>query len=348
MAFLVYYSPAFLSKEDKAPPVDRLTTGGTSSVQLMIENRWRSAYRQAKGIQIDYSSAGSTVGVKRLIEKDFAIAFTHAAMTAEQEAQARSTGGKVVQIPVLLCAAVPIYNVKELHGKAPLRFSGEVLADIFLGKIATWNDPALRQINEGVDLPDKPITVVHRADSSGTTFIFSEYLAGASQAWREKFGSSANSELKWPVGVGKPRNAGVAYHVMDTDGAIGYVDLVYAGLPDVKFQDGAVQNKDRSAFIKATPENMTAALKGLSAGHPADLVFSLTNQPGRDAYPISGVIYAACYRVQPAAHRQKVVDFLHWVIHDGQKYAAGMSYAPLTPELVERADQAIDLIKADH
>jgi phosphate transport system substrate-binding protein len=311
----------------------------------MIENRWRNAYRKEKGVEIDYVSLGSTAGITRMIDKDLAIAFTHAAIAAEQKAKAASKGGEVLQIPIVLCAAVPIYNLKELHGNAPLQFTGDVLADIFLGKIAKWNDPALKKLNADVDLPDKKIIVVHREDSSGTTFIFSDYLAGASDAWREKIGPGS-SEIKWPVGEGKPRNPGVAYYVMDTDGAIGYVDLVFALLPDVQFQHGAVQNKDKTAFIHAAPEKMTAALKGVPARNPQDLTLNLTNQPGKDAYPISGVIYAVCYRVQPASDKQKVVDFLHWVTHEGQRFAADLSYAPLTPELAERADQEINSIQA--
>jgi phosphate transport system substrate-binding protein len=345
LSLAVYYSPAFFAKEDKSPPANRLRAGGTSSVDLMIQNRWRNVYRKAKGVELDYDSIGSTAGIKRMIDKDLAVSFTHAPMTEEQRAKAQAKGGEVLQIPVVLFAAVPIYNLKELQGKAPLKFTGEVLADIFLGKIARWNDPALRKLNDNVDLPDKEIVVVHREGSSGTTFIFSDYLAGASAEWREKIGPGS-SEIKWPVGVGKSRNPGVAYYVMDTDGAIGYVDLLFATMPRVGFQYGAVQNKDKTAFIHATPENMTAALKGVPAGTSESLTFKLTNQPGKDAYPISGVIYAVCYQAQPAPLKQTVVDFLHWVTHEGQEYAASLTYAPLTPELVERAEQKINSIKA--
>jgi phosphate transport system substrate-binding protein len=344
LSLLVYYSPALLIKEDNSP-ANRFRAGGTSSVDLMIQNRWRNAYRQEKGIELDYDSIGSTAGITRMIEKKLPVAFTHAPLTGEQRENARAVGGEVLQIPVVLFAAVPIYNVKELHQKAPLKFTGEVLADIYLGKITKWNDPALRMLNDQIDLPDKNIVVVHRKDSSGTTFIFSDYLAGASDVWREKVGPG-NSEINWPVGEGKARNPGVAYYVMDTDAAIGYVDLVFAILSDVEFQYGSVQNKVKTAFIHAAPENMTAALKGMPAGTLESLTFNLTNQPGKDAYPITGVIYAVCYRFQPVSQKQKVAEFLHWVTHDGQKYAAGLTYAPLTPELAERADQAIKSIKA--
>jgi phosphate transport system substrate-binding protein len=345
LSVLVYYAPAFFLKEDKSPPVNRLRAGGTSSVDLMIQNRWRNAYRKEKGVELDYDSIGSTAGIKRMIDKDLAVSFTHAPMTEEQRANAQAKGGDVLHIPVVLFAAVPIYNLKELRGKAPLKFTGEVLFDIFLGKIVRWNDPALRKLNDNVDLPDKKIVVVHREDSSGTTFIFSDYLSRASDEWREKIGPGS-SEIKWPVGEGKSRNPGVAYYVMDTDGAIGYVDLIFATLPDLQLQYGAVENKDKTAFIHAAPENMTAALKGMPAGTSESLTFNLTNQPGKDAYPISGLIYALCYQVQPALLKQKVVDFLHWVTHEGQQFAAGMTYAPLTPELAERAEQKINSIKA--
>jgi phosphate transport system substrate-binding protein len=159
---------------------------------------------------------------------------------------------------VVLCAAVPIYSLKGLEEGPPLKFTGEVLADIYLGKIEKWNDPALKKLNEGVDLPDTPITAVHREDSSGTTFIFADFLYGSSEAWRQRVGP-ADSAVKWPVGVGATRNHGVASHVYTTEGAIGYVDLAQALAWKLAY--GAVQNKDKTDFIHANSENMTASVK---------------------------------------------------------------------------------------
>jgi phosphate transport system substrate-binding protein len=341
LALLIYSSPAFFNTEDRSPPLPRLKTGGTSSVFLLMDNGWRTAYGREKGVEVDYHSTGSTKGVAEMVSGESAIAFTHAPVTDTEKQQAREKGGEIVQVPVVLCAAVPIYNLKGLQDRPPLKFTGEVLADIYLGKVQKWDDPALKALNEGVDLPDTPITVVHREDSSGTTLIFTDFLHGASEAWRQKVGP-ASSEVKWPAGVGMPRNHGVANHVYVTEGAIGYVDLAQALA--WKLDYGAVQNKDRTGFIHASAENMTASVKAVLADIPDDLAFDLTNKAGKDSYPISGVIYAVCYRAQPAAEHQKVVDFLRWVTHEGQHIAKGGSYAPLPDELVARVDEKLKSI----
>jgi phosphate ABC transporter phosphate-binding protein len=342
LSFLIYHAPAFLVKEENSPAVPRLQTGGTSVAHVIMENRWRTAYRQEKGIQVDYESTGSTKGLNNLLDGKYAIAFTHSPLTEVQKKQVQSKGIGVAYIPVVLCAVVPIYNVKELKDKAPLQFTADVLADIFLGKIDKWNDPALKKINEGVDLPDRKITVVHREDSSGTTFIFTDFLSGASETWREKFGK-ASSEVKWPVGVGEKRSERLAFNVARTEGAIGYVDMLHAINNHLSY--GAVQNKDKSAFLHATPELITATVKGL-ADIPEDLTFKLTNLPGKESYPICGTIWAVCPQTMPAATQMETVDFLHWVLHDGQKFASKTSYAALPESLVERGDQKLKTIKA--
>jgi phosphate transport system substrate-binding protein len=340
-AVVIYISPAWFIQGDNTPPAVHLKTGGTATVFLILENRWRVNYRKDKGMELDYASTGSTKGLTEMTDKDLSIAFTHAPMSEEQREQARSKGGEVVHIPVVLCAVAPVYNVKELQDKPPLKFSGDVLAGIFLGKIDKWNDPALKKLNEGVDLPETKITVVHREDSSGTTFIFSDYLCGASDAWREKY-PKPSSEIKWQVGEGKPRNEGVARYVKETEGAIGYVDLVQAWINELPY--GAVQNKDRTAFIHAEAKNMTAA--AAAATVPEDLTFKLTNQPGADSYPITGTVWAVCYQTQPAANQKSVVDFLHWATHEGQQFAENMAYAPLPAAFIERVDKKLDSITA--
>jgi phosphate transport system substrate-binding protein len=342
LAALIYYSPAYFGAQEKAPPQPRLKTGGTSNVSLMMDNGWRNAYRREKGVELDYDSTGSTKGVQGMIDRDYAIAFTHAPLAEGQKKKARDAGGEVVQVPVALCAVVPIYNVKELKGKPPLKFTGEVLADIFLGKIGKWNDPTLKALNDGVDLPETAITVVHRDDSSGTTFIFTDYLCAASEAWRQKVGL-ARSEIDWPAGLGKPRNNGVANEVLSTDGAIGYVDLAQAVAWDLAY--GAVRNKDGTDFVHAEPANMTASATAVLAEIPEDLAFNLTNKTGKDSYPISGVIYAICYQAQPAPDGQKVADFLHWVNGEGQRLARHAANAPLPDELVQRVEKSLGSIQ---
>jgi phosphate transport system substrate-binding protein len=340
---LVYFSPRLLIKGEKPPDTVHLKTGGTSVVAFILENGWRRAYRKAKKVEVDYDSTGSTKGINQMIEGKYAIGFTHSPMTEEQKKQAQGKKGEVAHIPVALCAVVPIYHVKELKEKPPLRFTSEVLADIFMGEITRWNHPALKKLNEGVDLPDKPITVVHREDSSGTTFIFTDYLSLTSPAWQKKVGPPGNS-IKWPVGVGMSRNHGVHDYIRRTDGTIGYVDLLYA--IDAESQYGAVQNKDKTQFIHAEPKHMTAAVQRLLADIPEDLTFKLTNKSGADSYPICGGIWAVCYLAQPPANQKEVVDYLHWVTHEGQEFTSLLSYAPLPDELVRRVDEKLKLIKA--
>jgi phosphate transport system substrate-binding protein len=341
---------AYFVRDPNPPKYARLRTGGTSVMAFLLENRWKAAYQKAKQIDVVYDSTGSTQGVDRMIDQQYAIGFTHARISDKQRQAALARGGEVIHVPIVICAVVPIYNVKQLKDKPPLRFTGEVLADIFQGKIKRWNDPALKQLNEiatqnpkeKVVLPDTEITVVHRSDSSGTTFIFTDFLTGASPSWAKAMGP-ARSKLDWPVGKGVERNHGVAEMVYNTEGAIGYTDLLYTSFGNLQY--GAVQNKDRSDFIHVTAKNMTAAVHGMLADIPDDLTFPLTNVRGHAAYPICGAVWAVCYRNQPAANYQHVVDFLQWITHDGQQFAADMSYAPLPDELVRRAEEKIKSIQ---
>jgi phosphate transport system substrate-binding protein len=341
----IYFAPAFfIKKEDPAPA--KLKLGGTSVASMIVENRWMAAFRAAKNVEVEFDSTGSTAGVNKVIDRGYAIGFTHAPLNEEQRKKALAQGGEIVQVPVVICAVVPAYNVKELKGKPPLKLNGEVLAGIFLGKITTWNHPAIQELNKGVELPPTKITVVHREDSSGTTFLFTDYLQGASPTWKAQFGAAA-SELKWPVGVAKPRNQGVAEFVRKTEGAIGYIDLVHAAGSDNDDLDyAALENKDKTAFLHADATNMAAAAKAAAGGLSDDPKFSLTNAAGSDCYPISGFIWAVCYSNQPAAQHQMVADFLHWITHDGQQFAPRTSYAALPPEVVLKVEERLKSIKA--
>jgi phosphate transport system substrate-binding protein len=341
LCLIVYFAPGFFTSPDKDVPVGRLDLGGTSAAHFMMD-KWKNVYRKETGIKLTYESLGSTEGVTHTLDRKLAIGFTHAPLTEEQRKQAQAKGGEILHIPAAICAVVPVYHVQELEGKPPLNLTREVLADIFLGKITRWNDPALQKINAGVQLPDKAIVVVRRKDSSGTTFIFTEYLQGVSAAWDQTVGP-AGSKVNWPVGEAMARSVDVSAYVASTDGAIGYVDLMHTYSGKLPF--GAVQNKDQTAFIHATPENMTAAARGLLADLPEDLTFSLTNKPGKDAYPICGVIWAVCYQNQPADKRQMVANFLQWVTHEGQQFTKERTYAPLPEEIVQRVEAKLKLIK---
>jgi phosphate transport system substrate-binding protein len=345
LALLIYFAPQLFFREEKPPVYPQLQLGGTSTVFVIVENRWKGKYRDDKGVQISYESTGSMPGVTRVLDGTHAITFTHGPLSREQRQQAQEKGREVINIPVLLCGVATVYNLKELKGKAPLKLTGEVLADIFLGKIKVWNDPALKAVNPGVELPLTPIAVVHREDPSGTTQLFTEYLGAVSGAWREQVGPPA-AQVKWPVGLVAARNMGVATLVDKTEGAIGYVDRLFTSYEEMALDYAALQTRDKTGFVRAEPENMTAAAAGILADIPEDLSFDLANKPGKDAYPISGVIYAVCYKTQPEALRQRVVDFLHWATHEGQQHAAKMTFAPLPPDLVTRVDQKLQAIKA--
>ncbi|OWK36022.1 phosphate ABC transporter substrate-binding protein PstS [Fimbriiglobus ruber] len=341
-SLLLFYSSS-LFETSTAPAYVRLKTGGTSVAQIILENRWRAAYREDSGVDVEYDSTGSTAGVTKTLDGEYAIGFVHAPLTDKQKYAARAKGGEIAHVPVVICAVVPVYHIKSLEDKPPLNFTADVLAGLFLGKITRWNDPALRAINPGVALPDVPVVVVHRGDSSGTTSLFTEYLAGASELWRNEVGS-VGSEVVWPVGAGVARSQGMADTVHLTEGAIGYLDLVNVFDIDLHLQYGAVQNCDKTAFIRAEPENMTAAARAAWVSEDSEL--KLTNRSGADVYPICGVIWAVCYQSQPAERRRVVVDFLNWVTHDGQQFASRTAYAPLPNELVARADRVIQSIHA--
>ncbi len=345
LGVLIAFSPRwFFGTSRTAAERPHLKTGGTSAIFVVAENYWLGKYSKAKGVDIVCESEGTTLGVTHMLEKRYDIAFTHAPVSAELREKARKQGVEIVHVPLLLCGVVPAYHVEELKGKT-LNFNAEVLADIFLGKITDWNAPALKELNPGVNLPAKKITVVHREDSSGTTQLFTEYLAEASPAWKEQIGPAA-AEVKWPVGVAVARNPGVAAKINQTDGAIGYIDLLYATFQDIVLDYGAVQNKDKSAFVHADPQSLTAAARAVLADISDDLTFSLIDKPGRDSYPITGVIYAVCADKQSEASRKQIVDFLRWATHDGQADVVKTSFATLPSELVERVDHRLDAIKA--
>ncbi len=343
---LIYFSPRlfFSTYNNPVSQHRQLKTGGTSAIVVVAENYWKSRYLHDKDVEIVCDSAGTTLGVERMLDKAYTVAFTHAPVSASLREKAKEDGLNLVHIPLLLCGVVPAYHIAELKDKAPLKFTGEVLADIFLGKITQWNDPALKATNPGVDLPAKKITVVHREDSSGTTELFTEYLAAVSPAWAEKVGPSA-AKVKWPVGIAASRNQGVAIKVYETDGAIGYVDRLYVAFQDIALDYGAVQNKDKS-FTRAEPANLTAAVREIHTKIPEDLTFSLTDQPGKDSYPIAGVIYAVCSDKQSESNRRQIVDFLRWATHEGQADVTKTGFAPLPSELVQRVDRRLDAIHA--
>jgi phosphate ABC transporter phosphate-binding protein len=318
---------------------EQVTGGGSTFVNpLMI--RWTAEYKRAEGEDVAYKSLGSAGGIIWLTERKADFACTDAPMSDAQLAKARKAGGEVVHVPLILGAVVPVYNLPAAKG--PVRFSGATLADIYLGEIKRWNDPALVALNLDAGLPDQPISVIHRGDGSGTTYIWTDYLSKVSAAWTKKVGAS--QEPKWPVGVKQMGNEGVADAVKNAPGSIGYLELSYVHQHDLTA--GLVQNRHRQ-YVRASVDTITAAAADLS-GIPEDLRFSITDPPGKDAYPICGATWAVLFVHQPSSRGAKVVDFLRWTLHDGQGYARAQLYAPLPPALVERAEKNLDLVAAQN
>jgi phosphate transport system substrate-binding protein len=270
-------------------------------------------------------------------------------MNAEQLQKCRDEGGEPLHIPLAMGAVVAVYNLDEV--KQPLRFTGEVLARIYMGKefpgkeedkILRWNHPAIKALNPAVadQLPDKEIVVVHRSDGSGTTYVWVDYLAKVSPEWKDKVGVATS--VNWPTGIGQKGNEGVAGQVQRSPRSIGYVELIYATQNDMKY--ALVKNK-AGEFIEPNLKSIAAAADNTLTTIPDDLRYSITDAPGKDSYPISGTTWAVVYDKLPAEKKQAVVDFLRWVIHDGQQYCEELHYAPLPKGLVERADKKLDQIK---
>jgi len=291
-----------------------------------IYSKWFSDYNKLHpDVQINYQSIGSGGGINQL--KVGTVDFGASDMPLD-DAKAKEIPIPFVQLPTVVGSVVPSYNLKGVT--AELKFTAQALAGIFLGTIGKWNDPAIASANPGVKLPDAPIVVVHRSDGSGTTFVWTDYLSKVSPEWKSKVGS--NTSVSWPVGLGGKGNEGVSGLVRQTDGSIGYVELIYALQNKIPF--GVVQNAAGN-FVKASLESTTAAAAGakFTAG---DFRVSITNAPGKDAYPIASFTYVLIPTQWKDAGKGKImVDFLHWMLSDGQKMVEPLDYAPLPKNLVE-------------
>jgi phosphate transport system substrate-binding protein len=300
-------------------------------------SRWASEYDKRTGVQVNYQSIGSGGGIQQMIVKTFDFGCTDAPLNEEQLQKARETNGEVVHIPLVMGAIVPAYHLAEVE--EPLRFTGAVLADIYLGKITKWNDAALKDLNPSAALPDQEISVVRRSDGSGSTFIWVDYLSKVSPQWKETVG--VGTSVNWPVGLGQKGTEGVAGQVKRTPGSMGYIELTYALQNNIKY--GLVQNRE-GEFVQANLESVTAAAAGALAEIPDDLRYSLTDPPGKEAYPISGTVWAVIYVNQPPGKGKAVVDFLRWVTHEGQEHAAALHYARLPQGLIPRVEQQLDKV----
>ena len=309
--------------------------GAGATFPYPLYSKLFDVYNKEYGVKVNYQAIGSGGGIRQLINKTVDFGGSDAIMSDKELSEASAP---VLHIPTCAGAVVVTYN---LSGNPQLKFTPDVIADIFLGKISKWNDRRISEINPGVKLPDMNVTVVHRSDGSGTTSIFSDYLSKVSREWKEKVG--AGTSLNWPAGLGGKGNPGVAGLVQQTPGSIGYVELIYA--LQNKMPYGMVKNK-KGNFVTATIASTSLAA---DTNLPDDMKVSLTDTDAPEGYPISGFTWILVYKDQNYGDRteekaKEVVKLLWWMTHEGQKYTEPLEYAPLSKKAVEKAEKLIKSI----
>jgi phosphate transport system substrate-binding protein len=322
-----------------------LGLGASASAQMMINgagatfpypiySKWFDAYAKVDpSVRFNYQSIGSGGGQKQILSGTVDFGASDGPMSDDNLAKAPA---KILHIPTVAGAVVMSYN---LPGSPKLKLDGDTIAGMYLGQIKKWNDPKLTALNPGVKLPDQDIVVVHRSDGSGTSFIFTDYLSKVSPEWKSKVGN--NTSVNWPAGIGGKGNEGVSGQIKQTPGAIGYVELIYAiqnKMPDAQVKNAAGE------LVEPTLESVTAALA--TAEVPDDFRFSMTNAPGKEAYPIAGATWLLVYQQQKdPAKGKKLVEFLKWAAKDGEKMAKNLDYAPLPENIQERVVKQVNDIK---
>lgn len=309
--------------------------GAGATFPYPMYSKWFSEYHKVHSdIQINYQSIGSGGGIRQVLANTVDFGASDGPMTDEQLSQSKV---KILHIPTVLGSVVPAYNVPGVSGE--IKFTPQSLAGIFLGKITSWNDPALTKENASLNLPNQPIVVVHRSDGSGTTFIFTDYLSKVSSEWQSSVGKGTS--VKWPLGLGNKGNEGVAGMIRQLPGSIGYVELIYAVQNKIPY--GVVKNA-AGTYVKASLESTTAAAASVKT-MPADFRVSITNAPGKDAYPISSFTWLLI-PAQSKDNKGKILaDFLTWMVDDGQKMTQELTYAPLPESVAQKVKAAIKEVK---
>lgn len=306
--------------------------GGTFPAPLYT--LWFSEYAKLSGVQINYQAVGSGAGINQITAGTVDFGASDAIMTADQITKAEAAGGPILHIPMTSGAVAIIYNLTGISS-GQIKLTGDVLAKIYLKSINNWNDPQITALNPGLNLPDTPISVVHRSDGSGTTYIFTNYLSKVSTDWSTKVGN--NTSVNWPGDIGGQGNAGVAGAVQQTAGAIGYVELAYAvqsNLPWVLLQNTA------GNYEAPSLQGTTAASEGITL--PDDMKIMITNSSNPDAYPICGFTWILAYVNQTdKAKGETLVNMLWWAIHSGQQYGTALNYASLSAAAVAKAENLI-------
>jgi len=314
-------------------------TGAGATFPAPIYQKWFADYAAKTGVKINYQPIGSGGGIRQLSEQTVDFGASDAPMSDDEMAKAK--GGQVLHFPTVLGAVVITYNLPGVTRS--LRLTGDVVADLFLGQITKWNDPKIAALNPGVKLPAMDVLVAHRSDGSGTSYIFTDYLTAVSPAWAS--GPGKGKEVKWPVGLGGKGNDGVAGLVKQTPGAIGYVELAYVKqnkLPYAELKNASGQ------FIAPTIESVTAAAAGAARALPptTDFRVSIVNAPGREAYPISSFTWLLVYANQSDATKgKKLVDFMRWAFHEGERSAGTLDYAPLPANMIAMLDKRLTTVK---
>jgi phosphate transport system substrate-binding protein len=313
-----------------------LVNGAGATFPYPIYSKWFDEFHKLRPeIQINYQSIGSGGGIRQVTDGTVDFGATDGPMSDEQLAAASVP---ILHLPTVLGAVVPTYN---LPVQERLRFTPEALAGIFLGRITRWNDPVIARDNPGVQLPAAAIVPVHRSDGSGTTYVFTDYLAKVSPEWKQTVGRGTS--VNWPVGLGAKGNEGIAGLVKQTPNAIGYVELVYA--MQTKLPYGAVRNRSGS-FVEAALESVTAAAAAAAASMPADFRVSITDPEGTNAYPIASFTWLLIpSRIASADKGAAIKQFLEWMLVDGQRHAAPLGYAPLPPAVIALEQQALGKIQ---
>ena len=325
-----------------AGAADRIQINGAGATfPYPIYSKWFDEYHKMHPeIEINYQSIGSGGGIKQVTEHTVDFGATDGPMNDDQlkEFQGKR-GASVLHFPTVMGADVPTYNIAGVTQE--LKFTPEALAGIFLGKITKWNDPEIANANPGVNLPGNEIVVVHRSDGSGTTYIWVDYLSKVSKEWKDKVG--VGTSVNWPVGLGGKGNEGVSGLVKQTPNAIGYVELIYAIQNNIPY--GQVKNATGN-YVKANLESVTAAATGAAAQMPEDFRVSITNAPGKNAYPISSFTWLLIpAKIDDAQKKKVLTDFLKWMMTDGQKFTESLAYAQLPKAVVTKEMKAVSLIQ---
>jgi phosphate transport system substrate-binding protein len=318
-----------------------LINGAGATFPYPIYSKWFDVYHTKNpNFQFNYQSVGSGAGIKQVTEGTVDFGATDGPMNDDQlKAYQDKHGSGILHFPTVLGAAVPTYNVQGVS--APLNFTPDALAGIFLGKITKWNDAAIAGANNGVSLPAADIVVVHRSDGSGTTFIWTDYLSKVSEEWKSKV--SKGTSVNWPVGLGGKGNEGVTGLIKQTPNSIGYVELIYAVQNNIPY--GAVKNSSGNV-VKADLASVNAAAAGAAKSMPDDFRVSITDAPGKNAYPISSFTWLLIpQKFQDAGKRDAIKGFLKWMLAEGQDSVEALSYAKLPKEVVEKEKKAINNIQ---